>query len=313
AVEEAFDEKTLASKKFEKIKSCYDFCNEITDISETVADEWQTYIFGDGSDDYVIPYDETIKYLDSVDQDSDAKKCIVTYYKFMTAYYADENADTTLGFMKLSYEEAGDYGYMFLSNYMNAAWNFQKYDLLDELTQTALKRNAKDITAEYYSIKSAIMQSKFDEANNYCEQLKENDPDGLSYYSLKAEVLRREGKYDETIKVCSEGLNVGSDNEIIRQQAIAYMLKGDKEAALEAAVDCYNGALTSAYSGNSVSLECFYTAAIITKLCGDNETYNEINDLLVNEGISYSDATKACLDGTVSFEDAFMKGTGDII
>ena len=312
AVDEAFDQKTLASPKYAKIKSCYDFCLEIEDVSATVADQWQTYIFGDGSDDYVIPYDETIQYLSSVKQETPGKKCVVTYYKFMTAYYADQSADIALDLIKQTYESAGDYGYMFLSNYMNAAWNFHEYKLLDELAQTALAHNPKDNIAGYYSIKSAVMQNKLNEANQLCENLKKSDPDGLTYYSIKAEVLRRLGKYDEAAKVCTEGLNVGTDNEILRQQAIVYMLQGDKTSAVNTAIECYQNALTAAYSGENVSLESFYTAAIIAKLCGD-DTYQEINDLLTDEGIDYTDAAKKCLDGTASFEDTFMKGTGDII
>lgn len=313
AVDEAFSQDKLSSRKYAKIKACYDFCIETDKISESVAEKWQEYIYGDGSENYVIPYDETLKYLDSVEQNSACAKSIISYYKFMTAYYTDKDADTTLAFMKQAYDEAGDFGYMFVSSYMNAAWNFKDYDLLNTLTQTALKRNPKDTLAEYYSIKSAVITGDFDAANNFCEQIKANDPESLTYYSMKAEVLRREGKYEEAAKICDEGLKIGTDAELNRQQAIAYMLNGDKDSAVAAAGECYNNALTAAYSGSTVSLESFYTAAIITKLCGDEDTYKEINDLLVSEGIDYSDSAKACLDGKVSFEDTFMKGTGDIV
>ena len=53
-----------------------------------------------------------------------------------------------------------------------------------------------------------------DTADKACEAMKQNNPDGLDYYGMKAAVLRRQGDFDGAVKVCKDGIAKGEDAEI---------------------------------------------------------------------------------------------------
>ena len=314
AVEQYFTEKQLNSPKNSKIKACYDFCNEMTSFADTFAEKWESYIKGDESETYVIPYDETIKYLDSVKTNNDSEKCIVSYYKFMTAYYAKKDNSVILDLFGQTYKLAGDYGYMFNQSYMALTWELKEYNKLLEITDVSIERNINDTTAYYYAVKTYIIKSDFDSAEKLCSDMKANNPDGLDYYSIQAEIDRRQGDFQDAVDVCKEGLKKGSDAEIYRQQAIAYMLLNDKTNALEAIKQGYSITLQAAYSNSSSStmVPVFNTAALIACICEDTDTYDEIKSIFDQQGATFEESVQSCIKGDITFEDIFMKGTGDI-
>ena len=143
-----------------------------------------------------------------------------------------------------------------------------------------------------------------------CEKMRESNPDGLDYYSTKAEILRRQNKLDEAIEICRKGIVAGSDSEIYRQQAIAYLLKSDKENALEAIKQSYE--LATQESENGISIQTANTVALICFICNDTKTYEEIEAMFKQSNMEFSDSVKKCIKGDITFEDIFMKGSGEI-
>lgn len=303
----------LDKKANANIKKVYDFCKEITDYASAVSAKWQSYIYTDEKTSEVkIKYDEAMAYIDSLENDTPAKVTMNEYHRFMTAYYAKKSNEETAGYFEKAYEAAGEFAYMYNQSYMALLWEHKNYDRLIEITEDSVERNINDTTAYYYAIKSNIIQGDFDAADERCEDMKEKNPDGLDYYSVKAEILRRQGKLEESVELCKEGIALGTDAEIYRQQAIAYMLLEDKESALEASKQAYEITLQNAYSGTQVSLEVLNTSALIACIGGDNDTYEGIVSIFEQQNMTLEESIQNCIKGEITFEELFMEGTGDI-
>ncbi len=312
-VDNVIGEDNLDKEENAKIKKVYDFCKEMTDYANVVSAKWQSYIFTDEKTSEVgIDYDKAMAYIDSLESDTPAKLSMNEYHRFMTAYYAKKSKQETAGYFEKAYQAAGEFNYMFTSSYMALLWEYEDYDRLVELSEEAVKRNVNDTSAYYYAIKSAIISGDFDAADERCEEMKKTNPDGLDYYGVKAEILRRQGKFEECVEICKKGIAIGSDAEIYRQQSIAYMLLDDKESALEASKQAYDITIQNAYAGSQVSLEVLNTTALIACICEDSEIYEEIIAIFEQQSMTLEESVQNCIKGDVTFEELFMEGTGDI-
>ena len=312
SVESALTEAELAKPQYEKVKKVYDFCKELVASSEVYMGGMQEFISYNENGETKISYDKALKYLDGLGAESTAEKCMADYCRFLSAFYADKDADTILGFYDSLYETAGEFGYIFAQTYMDASAELDDYDRLETVATKVIERNANDSSAYYYLILANTNKGDYEIALANCEELKKSNPDNLEYYGMKAGILRRQGKFEEAVNLCKEGLAIGEDAEIYRQQAIAYMLLENQDSALEAVKQAYDITLQGAYAGEYVSIEVINTAAIISCICGDEETYNEIVDLFESEGVEFDKVVTDCVKGEITFEEIFMEGTGDV-
>lgn len=310
AVDSYFTAEQLNKPQNAEIKKIYDVITDVDTTAEKLETGLNDYISTTESGEYSVKFDEAMKYLNSVEVENDMQKSLVSYYRFMMAYYAQKEDSVILGFLEDAYNEAGEYGYLYLSNYLMVAWNCEKYDKVLELSDKAIAINVNDSSAYYYAVKSHIIKNDLDAADKACEDLRKANPDGLDYYSTKAEVLRRQGKLEDAVEVCRKGIVAGSDAEVYRQQAIAFMLLSDKENALEAITQSYELAMQD--TTNGISLEEINTVALICFLCDDTETYEEIKSMFEEQNLEFNDTVKSCIKGDITFEDIFMKGTGEI-
>ena len=293
-----------------RIKELYDLSKSFDTLEETLVTKLNNYISEKEDGSYDVKYDEAIKYLDSVKTESDVQKSLVDYYRFMMAYYAEKDADVILGFLGDAYEASGEYKYLYSEVYLAMAWENKAYDTVLNVADEAIKFNKNDASAYYYTVRVYIEKGDLDTADKMCEELREANPDGLDYYSTKAELLRRRNKLEDAIEICRKGIVAGSDAEIYRQQAIAYLLLSDKENALEAITQSYEIAMQN--NSNGISLEELNTVALICFICGDTDTYDEIVAMFEQYGESLNEKTQKCIKGDITFEDIFMKGSGEI-
>ena len=293
-----------------RIKELYDLSKSFDALEETLVTKLNNYISEKEDGSYDVKYDEAIKYLDSVKTESDVQKSLVDYYRFMMAYYAEKDADVILGFLGDAYEASGEYKYLYSEVYLAMAWENKAYDTVLNVADEAIKFNKNDASAYYYTVRVYIEKGDLDTADKMCEELREANPDGLDYYSTKAELLRRRNKLEDAIEICRKGIVAGSDAEIYRQQAIAYLLLSDKENALEAITQSYEIAMQN--NSNGISLEELNTVALICFICGDTDTYDEIVAMFEQYGESLNEKTQKCIKGDITFEDIFMKGSGEI-
>ncbi len=295
------------------IKKVYDYCKELMEYASTASQEWQEFIVTDEETTEVsIKFDEAMAYIDTLENDTIVKKSWNEYLRFMSAYYAKKDTATILSYFEKAYSESGEFAYMYDPSFMMLLWEEKNYDRLIEVADSAIDRNVNNTNAYYYVIKSNIILGDFDEADARCEAMKNASAESLDYYGMKAEVLRRQGKFDEVIELCKAGIAEGNDAEIYRQQAIAYMLLDDKASALEAAKQSYDISLQNAYSGSNVSLEVFNTSALIACICEDNELYEEIVAIFEQQSLTLEETVQNCIKGEITFEELFMEGVGDI-
>lgn len=310
AVDEYYTDGQLNRPENAEIKKIYNTVMDIDATAESLETGLDDFISTTDDGDYSVKYDEAMAFLDSVKAENAIQKSLVSYYRFMMAYYADKEDSVILGFLEDAYSEAGEYGYLYLSNYLMIAWNCEDYDKVLSLADLAIDINRNDASAYYYAVKSYIVKEDLDSADQFCEKLLKANPDGLDYYSVKSEVLRRQGKFEEAVEICRKGIVAGSDAEIYRQQAIAYMLLSDKENALEAITQSYELAMQD--TTNGISFEEINTVALICFLCDDTDTYEEIKGMFEDENLEFNDTVKNCIKGDITFEDIFMKGSGEI-
>lgn len=308
AVEKYYQDGELNRPENADIKKLYDVIKELDTMASSVEGQMNTFITQKEDGTYDVKYDEGIKYLDSLTTESDVQKGLVDYYKFMLAFYANKDSKIALGFMDGAYTKSGDYGYLYLQNYIAMAWQYKDYDKVLDLAKVATELNVNDASGYYYSVKVYIERNDLDSADKLCEEMRKANPDGIDYYSTKAEVLRRQNKLDEAIEICRKGIVAGTDSEIYRQQAIAYLLKSDKENALEAIKQSYE----IATQNEQLSIQTANTIALICFICDDTKTYEEVESMFKQSNMEFSDSVKKCIKGDITFEDIFMKGSGDI-
>ncbi len=308
AVEKYYVNGELDQPRNADIKKLYNALKSVDAIAVALDEKMNSFVTQNEDGTYDVKYDEGIKFFDSYKVDTDIEKGLMEYYKFMLAYYADKDSKTALGFIDNAYKKSGEYGYLYLQNYMGMAWQYGEYDKVLELSKLATELNVNDASAYYYAVKVYIEKNDLNSADKMCEEMRKANPDGIDYYSTKAEVLRRQNKLDEAIEICRKGIVVGSDSEIYRQQAIAYLLKSDKENALEAIKQSYE----IATQNQQLSIQTANTVALICFICDDTKTYEEVEAMFKQSSMELSDSVKKCIKGDITFEDIFMKGSGEI-
>lgn len=308
AVEKYYADGELDQPRNANIKKLYNAIKSVDAIATSLDEKMNSFVTQKEDGTYDVKYDEGIKFFDSYKVDADIEKGLMEYYKFMLAYYANKDSKTALGFIDNAYKKSGEYGYLYLQNYMGMAWQYKEYDKVLELSKIATELNVNDASAYYYAVKVYIEKNDFDTADKMCEEMRKANPDGIDYYSTKAEVLRRQNKLDEAIEICRKGIVAGSDSEIYRQQAIAYLLKSDKENALEAIKQSYE----IASQNQQLSIQTANTVALICFICDDTATYEEVEAMFKQSNMELSDSVKKCIKGDITFEDIFMKGSGEI-
>ncbi len=325
-VEEHFSEKDLKREEYKEVKECYDFCKKLDNTTNDVYEIWYPYIqeIGDavGEDGKLSgkypSNDEIFAALDKYTAEhSDAEPSIMEYFKFNTLSYEEYYGIKTdkkevLGYLDSAYKKAGDYGYIYAEPYLATALQYEDYKSLEKVAQDLLKVDPSNDNTYFYLAKAKIAAKDFDAALSICEDLKKASPDSLEYYIIKANVLRLNGEFDAAVDTCEEGLKQGKDVELIRQESIAYMLAGEEQKALKAATDAFEQAYSAAYTNQNVSLEALNTSALIAYLCGDEETYNQIKELLSGSNYDLEDSVNSVIKGEKEFKDIFMSGKGDI-
>lgn len=328
-----FSETELNDSKYAEVKAAYEYCKKMDTTANGLYDKWyellQSYM-SQYSDDSTASTTDKVKYTDILDyidkyksSNKDADESTINYYKFMSVYYASQyekgiSEKDAVKYLEKAYDEAGKYNYTFVSSYISFAYEIEDYDKVIALAKVGIAHDPSNTDNFYYAVKVSLLKSDFNTADNYCTKLKEYNPDSLDYYSIKAEVLRRQSKLDEAIDICEKGLESGDDDEILRQEAIAYQLKGgasNESKALELAKNAYNVAYSKASADQNVSLsvETMNTSALICKLDGDDDTYSSIVSIIEQQnGQTIEDVVTKCIKGKITFEDIFMDGKGDI-
>ena len=312
-VDTSIGEKALKKTSNADIRKVYDFCTELQEYAKSIAEGWSKFFYTDKNDSkQKVKYDEAVLYLDNRKNDTPAQRCVNEYYKAIAGFYAEKKPEVVYANFEKACEYAGDFDYFFMPDYLYMAWTNEDYERSINLAEALFEKNVNNTDAYYYAIKANILQGDFDAADERCEVMKKENPDGAEYYSIKAEILRRKGQFDESVELCKEGIKLNADEELYRQQAISYMLADNKEAALEAIELSYDICLQNAYAGTEVSLEVMNTTALIGCICGDTDLYDGSCSIIEQLSMTLEKKVQDCIKGEITFEEVFMEGTGDV-
>ena len=149
-----------------------------------------------------------------------------------------------------------------------------------------------------------IQAGNYKNALKVAEAVKQNNAEDSSPFVIYAYCERMKGNYDKAIKYTDEGIALDSGNpDLYRQKAIALMLKKDFEGAKKEIETALN---ISEYG------VLYYTYLIVATELGDTETIENINTVLENAGLENPEKIQNYLDGKLTYQEIFTKGTGDI-
>ena len=160
AVEKYYTNGELDQPRNADIKKLYNAIKSVDAIATSLDEKMNSFVTQKEDGTYDVKYDEGIKFFDSYKVDTDIEKGLMEYYKFMLAYYANKDSKTALGFIDNAYKKSGEYGYLYLQNYMGMAWQYKEYDKVLELSKIATELNVNDASAYYYAVKVYIEKNK---------------------------------------------------------------------------------------------------------------------------------------------------------
>ncbi|MBR6551209.1 MAG: hypothetical protein IKT89_00025 [Clostridia bacterium] len=149
-----------------------------------------------------------------------------------------------------------------------------------------------------------IQSGNYKNALKLAEAVKANNAEDSSPYVVYAYCERMKGNFDKAIKYSDEGVKLDSQNpDLYRQKGIALMLKGD-----------YSGAKKEFETGLSISEYgvLYYTYLVALNELGDTKTFEEVQSVLDNAGLTAPEKIQNYLDGKITVKEIFMEGTGDI-
>lgn len=294
------------------VKKYVDEYNSLVTVQEKAYELLQDYSNAAPED---VPYDELIEKLDALKGEDGVKEQYIDYYKCYVAMIADKDESVQLEFL-LSMEEKYPEGTLIYGpTIADCYYRLGNYDKTVEYANKMIAKNRNYSEAYEQKLMALLADNKVDDATEVCDELDAvENVAGISSgdyttYSLRAMLYWYTGKYDEAIKLCDEGLEASDgDVEIYRNQAIAYLLKGDYEKANSSAQSSYQFAM----SYGSLTLDIINTAALTAGLAGDTESYEALKEYLETYNMEISSVVTDCLAGKKTVEEIFITDGGVI-
>lgn len=312
-----FDRKLMEKPKYDKIRKVYDLDKELFTLGNEYGEALREYYDYDENSEMVIDYDKAMKYLDGIEAKTQAEKCMKDYYRSAIIVYTEKGKDKLFDYLDELMENAGEYDYMFSPYYIDAASRVKDYDKIIETAKKGIEKNANDTYSYYYLVNAYFSKNELNNADEYLEKMKNANPDMIDYYVLKAELLRRQSKFEEAIAICTDGIAKEESSELYRQQSIAYMLLENTAKAAETAKQAYDIEMLSVNTSReeAMSLDVVNTSALILFLCNgaEDETYKGIMSIFEEQGVELDEKAQQCIKGEIEFSDIFMKGDFDLV
>jgi tetratricopeptide (TPR) repeat protein len=179
------------------------------------------------------------------------KKCIKIDKKFADAYFQLGNIEFLMDNFQegvKNYNQAVSYGYKDATLYYNLALVYEEQGNLDEAIRYYSKAAAIDETNAEYLIRKATLQialSKYEEALQTLEKIRNRFPDSFEGYHLTAAALTFVERYDEADKILKDALVLFPDDKAIMFDRIRILItKGDLDEALAVLEKAKDGDVT---------------------------------------------------------------------
>lgn len=230
------------------------------------------------SDDYDKAIEDLDALYNAVDENGNPKNIapvFIEYYKYVVMSIFNKSSEEILSQLEKTAEvDNGDFSWAYLSGYCSVAAKCGNYELAEEIHNKMLSKNKEDVTA-YTALATYYRYSETpdpDKMLELCEEAKKNASTGdYSYAST---------------------------------MAVAYLLKGENELALEA-IESY-----MSMGNNNVQT---YNLYALCALCnGDKTTYTSVKNLLSNNGYEISKFVEKYNKGKMTIEEVLTDKEGDI-
>jgi len=210
-----------------------------------------------------IPYEDLAKQIDALKSKNKYPAYLLDYFKCYVAALAERGADIELEMILNVKKQVPDKGWLYNGYIADIYKRLEKYDEAASIYREAVKLNRND-TLSYVSLADTYLR-KGDTAGalEVWDELYLYNKTAPDTYQLKAEIYRRQKKFDAAASVCEKGIKAtGGSTELFRQQSIVLLLQGKTQESFEAVYNAYS---TAYYSGDT-SLELMNTIALCAGL-----------------------------------------------
>ena len=243
-----------------------------------------------------LPYDAVIAELDKLDN---------------TAIELPEIADAEDGeeIVTSAYRDS-------VKTYNSSMLNFYRFYLAaacekDYETQIQYLERIKEETPQYTWFYDSMLGDLYiktgKDIDEYCDFLLKYNSENSAAYIVKATSLRVQGEYDEAIELAQKYIDKEDqyNYEFLRQQALCYLMKGEYKKAYDAANSSYQ-----IYGGTLQSVD---TLALCSLASGNTSTFEELAQLVEENGMQFSDEVLGYQNGTLTLEEILTKGDFDVL
>lgn len=245
-----------------------------------------------------IPYDDLAGQIEALKSKNKYPDYLLDYFKCYVAALAEQGADKELEMILKVKEKAPDKGWLYNGYIADIYKRLEKYDEAAKIYREAVKINRND-TLSYVSLADTFLRKGDTEgALKVWDELYLYNKTAPDTYQLKAEIYRRQKKFEAAASVCEKGIKAtGGSTELFRQQSIVLLLQGKTQESFEAVYNAYS---TAYYSGDT-SLELMNTIALCAGLA-EKELPAVISKLKTQ-----SDAAKKAADALKPEADRLKK------
>ncbi len=282
-VDSYFTDKDLEKEKYsdiKKYKKVYDELYNVSVEATTVIQELQ-------SKEKITKADveETVKVLEEMKKENKYNNAFIAYYQYYATLMAPDTYDLQVKYLNELKQGEPELTQFYRMSFANIYLSDGDYDKCITECDVALEENAEDINAYRMKVKALYRQKKYDEALE------------LSHKAIEIAKEIYEVQEDESQLASTKDITYAYS--IYTEQAIVFGLKGDMKSAQTAIDRAYQGQLT---------LDTAYLYAMINKVNGNTESYDEIMTMLEQYGMQLPEICQQYIDGTKTFEDIFVNG-----
>ncbi|MCH5197599.1 MAG: hypothetical protein J1E34_01725 [Oscillospiraceae bacterium] len=198
----------------------------------------------------------------------------VSYYRYLTEGFTDENTDIMLKYLTEFAEKMGKYPVLYGISLAEVYRMSGDYEKAEEIAKEILEINIAD-----------------DYSN-----------------SILAFVYRINNNVDEALKTAEKGVQLSGESYYCAAEALVdLILKGDFEKAFDYAKALYEENLTVDNCEYIKIIAALYDGSN-TEIKAELDSYNtEIDELFENYGLTLSDSAKGIIDKTLTPADVFLK------
>lgn len=231
-----------------------------------------------------LPYDEIVAKLKALEtapvpeaagkfpvKPTGYNRAMLLFYRFHVSSLCGKDLSVQLGFLEKIREEYPQYVWMYGAALGDLYARSGKD--VSEIVRLLREADAEDASADVLQVRASRIRGDLKEAIAKCEELTADESFSAAY-------------------------------ELLRQEALCYLAKGEYKTAFEKA--------DAAYRSNVYAIEVVDTLALCAAAVGDEETYTRMKTLLEQNGYALSEEVVRFREGTLSIDDILGKGDYDV-